>query len=149
MHPNVATAFLNNPKTKEQFDTRRVDLGKIDPQDLENGAVYLGRLKKTGIDLYQYEEYYVDDVTDPENPTVESMVPENVITLVSTNGKFGREYGAVTKGDPETKKFVTVEDTRVPDSWMEKNPDQRFLKVSSKPLVYPGQVNGWFIGEVI
>ena len=45
--------------------------------------------------------------------------------------------------------FVTVEGDRVPQTWVERRPDRRFLQVNSKPLTVPHEVNSWYVAKVL
>jgi hypothetical protein len=58
-------------------------------------------------------------------------------------------YGAVTVIDQRTEEFVTYEGRRIPDSWTKKNPDQRIIRISSKPLPVPGIFDGWLVADVL
>ena len=49
----------------------------------------------------------------------------------------------------EGKTFVTVEGDRVPQTWVERRPDRRFLQVNSKPLTVPHEVNSWYVAKVL
>ena len=43
----------------------------------------------------------------------------------------------------------TVEGDRVPQTWVERRPDRRFLQVNSKPLTVPHEVNSWYVAKVL
>lgn len=58
-------------------------------------------------------------------------------------------YGAITMIPEEGKTFVTVEGDRVPQTWVERRPDRRFLQVNSKPLTVPHEVNSWYVAKVL
>lgn len=45
--------------------------------------------------------------------------------------------------------FVTVEGDKVPQTWVERRPDRRFLQINSKPLTVPHEVNSWFVAKVL
>lgn len=49
----------------------------------------------------------------------------------------------------EGKGFVTVEGNAVPQTWVERRPDRRFLQINSKPLPVPHEVNSWFVAHVL
>ena len=59
------------------------------------------------------------------------------------------DYAAVTVLDGKTENFVTVEGARVPTSWIERNPDRRFLQLNSNPLSVPHEVDSWFVAQVL
>ncbi|MBI6814921.1 major capsid protein, partial [Pseudomonas amygdali] len=54
-------AFQSNLTVIKQLNTRRVDMGLIKPEELPDGVTYLGYLNDPGVDLYGYDEWYLDD----------------------------------------------------------------------------------------
>ncbi|MDT2243126.1 major capsid protein [Paenibacillus larvae] len=65
------------------------------------------------------------DETDEELP----MVPTGTLAIASTRAKFSMHYGAVTIVSKE-EEFSTIRGSRVPQSWVTKEPAQRFLQIS-------------------
>lgn len=76
MAKDVANAFVNNAKVKSVLDVRAYDLAVIKPRELPNGLTYIGTIHKLGLDLYQYNEWYLDNWTDPSAPTQKPLVPD-------------------------------------------------------------------------
>jgi len=137
MASDVIDIFINHPKVKGALDNRRIDLGKIDPMVLPNGVTYYGYIKDVGLDIYAYDEWYLDD-DGVEKP----MVPEGKVLIGSTNARTERLYGAVALVDQD--KVYSAE--RVPRSWTQKKPSARFVQVMSRPL--PVQVDAFFFAMV-
>lgn len=123
---DVIDAFLNHDDVKNLLDTRRVDLGMIDPQILPEGVTYYGYIKDVGLDIYGYDEWYLDDNGD-EQP----MMPVDKILLGSTRTRNSRLYGAIQDLDAGADFAVS----RYPKSWTEKDPSMRFVMLQSAPLV--------------
>ena len=149
MAKNVANAFVNNAKVKDVLDIKAYDLAVIKPRELPNGLTYIGTIHKLGMDIYQYNEWYLDDWTDPEAPENKPIVPDGALALLSTEADFSIYYGAITMIPEEGKAFVTVEGDKVPQTWVERRPDRRFLQINSKPLTVPHEVNSWFVAHVL
>ncbi|MBU5438296.1 major capsid protein [Tissierella sp. MSJ-40] len=149
MADDVAAAFINNAKVQKLLDTKGYDLAVIKPRELPNGVTYIGTLHAEGLDIYTYNEWFLDDWTNPEAPEQKPLVPEGTVTLLSTNASYSMYYGAVTLLDENTKNFVTVEGAKVPDSWIERNPSRRFLQLNSNPLPVPHEVDSWFVAKVL
>ncbi|MEX3625841.1 major capsid protein [Viridibacillus arvi] len=148
MSSDVADVFIQHPKVKDLLDVRNLQIGKIDPQELPNGATYLGRLTNLGLDLYEYNEFYLDDFTDEESPTVKSMVPEGTVLVASSSAQNKMAYAAVTiMGDDDS--FETIEAERIPEAWAERRPARQFVQLNSKPLPIPAEVNSWYLLKVI
>ena len=149
MADDVVEDFLNDEKVQKMLDVKAFDLAVIKPQELPNGATYIGSLRGEGIDIYTYNEWYLDDFTDPTKPAQKPLVPNGTLALLSTQANFSMNYAGVTLLDGKTENFVTVEGARVPSSWIERNPDRRFLQLNSKPLPIPHEVDSWLVAQVL
>ncbi len=149
MAKDVANAFINHKKVKEVLDVKAYDLAIIKPRQLPNGATYVGTIHKLGLDIYQYNEWYLDDWTSPEAPEEKPLVENGALALMSTEADYSIYYGAITMIPEEGKGFVTVEGDKVPQTWVERRPDRRFLQINSKPLTVPHEVNSWFVAHVL
>jgi hypothetical protein len=144
----VADALLNNSGLRAMLDTMRLDLGQISPEILAMpGVTYLGRLKGTGIDLYSYDEWYVD----PTDGVEKAMVPAKKVLLGSTQARTELAYGAVpvALGEGSGSTITMIAGERVPESWTNKEPAARFVKVSSRPLPIPIQIGAFLVATVI
>ena len=131
---SVINALLAHADFQNQLNTRRIDLGSIDPQFLaEQGVVYYGHIKDVGLDIYGYMEWY--DLDGTEYP----MVPVDKIFLGSTGARTARHYGAIQ--DLEFSGGASVR--LFPKSWMEKDPSGQVLLVQSAPLVVPHQIDAF------
>ena len=149
MADDVATAFIAHPKVQKMLDVRNYQLAVIQPRQLPDGVTYVGSIQELGLDIYTYNEWYLDDWTTPEAPVNNPMVPDGTLALLSSNANYSMLYGAVTKLDDASKKFVTVEGKYVPNTWIEHKPDRRFLQLSSAPLAVPHAVDSWFVAKVL
>ena len=116
---------------------------------LPNGATYLGTIPKLNLSLYQYNEYYLDNWTDPNNPVTKPLVPVDTVGVFSTQMQGFMAYGANTIIDKSSENFITVEGPRCPDSWIQKKPAARKLQIMSRPLSCPVEVDAWFISKVL
>lgn len=125
------------------LDNRRVDLGFIKPQELPSGVTYMGYLNEVGIDIYAYDEWYIND-EGKEVP----MVPETACLLASPDTKTMLAYGVVALAGDDDVKFY--EGARVPDSWVQRaNPSGRIVQIKSRPLPVIQQVNGFHLVDCL
>ncbi len=151
MSDDVADVLVNNEKVKALLDIKAYDLAVIKPKELPSGVTYIGTIQGLGLDLYTYNEWYLDEWTDPEKPANKPLVPEGTVALLSTSAAYSMYYGAVTiidtVGGKET--FKTVEAARVPATWCERKPARRFLQLNSNPLPVPHEVDSWFVAKVL
>ena len=151
MARDVAKAFIRNKKVMDLLDVRNYDLAVISPRQLSNGVKYVGSINGLGLDCYTYNEWYLDNWTDPENPIQRPLVPDGYLGLFSTHANYSMYYGGITilDGRRVVENFRTVEGSRVPDSWTERNPARRFVQLFSAPLPVPHEVNSWYIAKVL
>ncbi|KEO84762.1 major capsid protein [Tumebacillus flagellatus] len=149
MASDVVSTFVRHPVVKDLLHNRRMELGQIKTELLPNGVTFVGTLNEIGCDIYSYDEWYVDDDTDPDHPTEKSMVPPGHVLMASTRARSTLLYGAATLMNEATKQFYTVEGTRIPDTWVEKNPASRTLALYSRPLPVPHDIDSWYVAKVI
>lgn len=140
MASDVVDAFIKNPEVKELMDLQRLNVGSIEPSVQNEAITFIGKLPSLGLEIYSYDEWYIDD-EGVEQP----MVPEGFI-MMGSRGMNKRIYGAVTQIEDEN--FVTIEGTRIPKSWVDKNNEVRKLRLSSRPLPVPEDVDGWYVSQV-
>lgn len=147
MSDDVAAAFVNHEKVKSVLDVKNYNLAVIQPKQLPNGVTYIGTIHELGLDIYTYNEWYLDDWTNKESPEEKPLVPTGTLALLSSNANYGMYYGAITLIDDKTGNFRTVEGKLVPDTWTKRNPARRFLQLSSAPLCVPQAVDSWFVAQ--
>lgn len=148
MANDVANAFTQHPKVKDVLDVKNYELAVIKPKQLPNGVTYVGTINKLGLDIYQYNEWYLDDWTNPQQAETKPLIPDGTTILLSTRANYTMAYAAITLID-EDGAFYTVEGPRVPDTWIAKKPTRRFLQVGSKPLPIPHEVDSWYVAKVL
>lgn len=149
MADDVADVFMNNEKVIKLLDTRNYNLAVLQPKQLPDGVTYLGTIHEIGMDIYTYNEWYLDDWTEPEAPEEKPLVPAGKLALMSSFANYSMYYGAVTLIDEATKSFRTVEGKYVPDMWVKRKPARRFLQLQSAPLPVPHDVDSWFVAGVL
>ncbi|MFP3405690.1 major capsid protein [Pseudomonas sp. Irchel s3f19] len=135
-------AFQSNEAVLKQLNTRRVDLGLIKPEELPDGVTYLGYLNDPGVDLYAYDEWYLDD-EDGEKP----LIPAGGLILGSTATRNAMLYAAIQ--DLEAIESGLVEAARFPKSWVTQEPSQRWLKVQAAPLPGLLEPNAFLYAKVV
>lgn len=130
-----------------QLNTRRLDLGLISPQDMGDGVQYLGSFAGTGIDIFAYNEWFIDPTDGVEKPVID----DKIVAFGSSRSYTVLRYGAVgvTSGLDNQAQIAAIAGRRIPESWIEKEPAVRFLKISSRPLVVPVQNNAYATLQVL
>lgn len=120
------------------FNMINVQMGRIDPQLLPGGVTYYGTLQELGLEIYTYEEWYVDDDSDIEAP----MMPTNKVLLGNPMARTERMYGAIR----DLSALAAI--PRFPKSWTVEDPSARFIMLQSAPLMAPIQVDAFLCATV-
>lgn len=135
-------AFQSNDAVLKQLNSRRVDMGLIKPELLPDGVTYLGYLNDPGIDLYVYDEWYLDDEGDEQQ-----MVPAGGLILGATSTRNAMLYGAIQ--DIDAIESGLVEAVRFPKSWVTPDPSARWLKLQSAALAGMLEPNAFLYAKVV
>ncbi len=144
----AAEMLLKNEPFLKLLDNRRVEIGEIRPSELEDGVGYLGRMIVPGcvFDLYTYEEW-VPDTTDLDangEPKLKPIIDPETVIIQSSREQNSMLYGAITEIG-EGEEYVTHMEQYVPSKWVTKNPSQKFVKISSRPLPMPHDLKSWYV----
>lgn len=135
----VAEAIIDKLTDAKAFDMRRVDMGLIDPRNLGNGVTYWGYLKDSGLDIFTYDEWYLNE-SGIETP----VVPNKACLLAAPEAKTTLAYGCVSLAGDDDVKFY--EGARIPDSWVQRaNPSGRVVQIKSRPLPIVHQIHGFHV----
>ncbi len=145
---NALRALLADEDIYKALDNRRMILGEIAPHNLPNGVRYIGWLADPGIDLYTYNEVYLDDWTDPNNPVTKPLMPDNKVVLAPRNPGFMRAYAACTYIEESSGEWVTSQTARLLRCYTRHGPDRRILELQTRPLMIPDRVDSWLVAEV-
>ena len=148
MGSDALEAFLSDEEVQKMLDVRRLEVAVIAPKELPNGATYIGTIHEIGMDIYTYNEWYLDNWTNAEKPEDKPLLPDNIVALLSTEADYSMYYGAVGIVDEAGKTIAVVEGSRIPEQWVERRPARRFLQLSSAPIPVPHEVDSWFIATV-
>ena len=140
--------FLADENVQKFLDNRRITLGQITPRDLPNGVRYIGTLTKPNLEIYTYNEAYLDDWTDPSDPETKPLIPDNMVILISSRPNFMRAYGLCTYVDDATHNWVTAQSARVLRSYVMHHPDRRMLELQAHPLPIPDKADSWLVATV-
>jgi hypothetical protein len=126
-----------------------LELAVINPTQLSENVIYGGMIKKYNMPIYIYNEWYLDDWTNPDVPTEQPIVPAGTVLLGSTNAKTKIYYGEITLADETAaSKFRSVIGESAAQTWIEKDPAARYLTLHSRPLPVPQEVDSWYVSKV-
>lgn len=142
MGQTAADKFLADADVSDKLKQFNATMLSINPAVKDDALTYIGRLNELALDIYTYNDWYLDDDGVTEYP----LVPVDTVILARPNlGEF--LYGAVTQLDGG--QFITYEGTRIPKSWADDENDQRWLRLSARPVPKPEDIDDWFVGKVL
>lgn len=137
---DVVDIFVKNPAIQKIFNTLNYNFGIIEPSIKSPAVTFVGKLPSLGLEIYSYDEWFVDD-----DGTEKPMFKEKHIIMAPRNiGK--RLYGSITQ--MENGKFVTYEGTRVPKVWADEENEIQKIRVASRPIIAPEDVDSWYVAQV-
>lgn len=129
---DVVNAFVNNVNVQKLLDVRRFELGIVKPEDKGNGVTFVADIISLGMEIWAYDEWYIDDQTQVETP----MIPAKKVLVTSKNAMRKRHYRSIH--DISAGTFASP---RFAKSWMKEDPSARYVMVQSGPLCVPHQVD--------
>ena len=148
MERSAYAAFVNRCKALNYFNQWNFLDISIEPSMKSENVTYCGRLRDPDLEIYIYDEWFLDDWTTPGTVTETPMVPKGKVLMASTNMKTSLYYGVITFADIITKTFRSVIGARAADSWVQKEPAARFLTLNSRPLPIAHEIDSWYVAQV-
>lgn len=140
----AADAFMADATVAKLLDNRRIEIGAIKPEEMEGGLTYYGHLNLPGVDIYGYDEVYLDDETGETKP----LIPDNVVLMIPSAASFMRAYGLCTYLD-DAGAWHRAETDRLLRTYVEHRPDRRFIELQTHPLLIPDKIDSWFAATVL
>jgi len=135
-------AFRMNDAVTAALDNRRMVMGELTQRTTltNSGAKFKGVIGD--VEIWTYSER--DASGDP-------LIAAKTVLMGSTSSDCRMYYGGVgvASGEGNSARISLVAGRRVPESWVEKDPAVRWLKVSSRPLPVPVEINGFLTATVL
>ena len=138
MSSDAAESFMNHPTVKAAMDIRNLKNVVLEPKIVDDAVTFIGKIAEIGCEIYTYDEWYLDD-NDVEQP----MLPEGTVIMASSKGIGSFEYGAVTQ--LEDGEFKTYEAEVVPKTWADNENEVKKLRMTSRPVPRPDDVDSWYV----
>jgi len=135
--------FVNNPHIIEMMDKKSMHFGNIEPSIKSDAVTFIGKLPGLGVEIYTYDDWYLDD-DGVEYP----YIPADKV-LLAKKAFAGFAYGAITQMEQGSQEFKTYEGGRVPKVWADHQNEQKMIRLSSRPVPKPGNVDGWIVASVV
>lgn len=135
---DVGNFLMEDPWIQYMMDNRRADYGAINPQELTEYVITLGRFNFGGRKL----EILVNDGTFEDHTGKDTPFLEEESAIVTAPNCGKGLYGAVTQKEMDNK-WHTHAGTRVPNYVSTVVPPADETIVSSRPLLVPKTVSPW------
>lgn len=143
MDTDAADAFLAHPAVVKYFNTPTANFGNFAPRPKDpDGTSFIAHINEIGLDIFSYEEWYVDPADGVEKP----LLPSGTVILASSDSAatgFTMAYASIIDVNRGTFNLP-----RVPKTWMEEKPSVRYLALQSRPLPIPTMVDSWYVANV-
>ena len=149
-------ALIRNKEVKELLDIKNFQMGVIEPKVLENGTTYYGFLPESNLYLYAYNATFADnDNENPDRPGVKPgdkgfipkvypMVPRGKVFVGPTKLPAKLLYGVI-----KDLQIGSHMEPRVPKQWDQQEPSEKYVKISSRPLPCPQDLDTWAVLDVL
>lgn len=140
MAADVYALFKKDSSVKNELNILNLKTAEITPRVIDPSLTFLGRLIELDLDIYCYSEWFIDDEGEEE-----PMLPDgHVVLLPESVGSI--EYSAVTQLEGED--FMTYDYEMVPKFWVDNENERKMLRLTSRPVPRPYDVDGWYVGVV-
>lgn len=140
MGSQAANHLLRNETFCKQLDNRRMHLGEAAPRRY-NGVRFIG-INEDGIEMYAYSDKYVDEDSGDVTPFI---APNKVIA--TSKALLTCMYGPVYQ--VEGKEPQTYLAREVPHRFADEDTNAIKQRLTSRPMIVPGNVDGWAVMEVL
>lgn len=131
--------YMKHPKVIRNANILNVHDARIEPRIIDENVTFHGRIASLGMDLYSYDEWIDDD----DNPGMQ-VLPYGTVLLANSGGIGAVHYGAVTQAE-SGQGFVTYEAEVVPKHIVDEDNDIEKLRMTSRPIPAPNDVDSWAI----
>lgn len=142
---NVITALLNHPNICKLLDNRRYELGKFEPQYVDDLTSLVGRIAVEGavLNIVSYAGTYVDPDTKENKPLIED---DNVV--LTYEGSVRGLYAGVSQVEQETHSLRTHLQTVTPKFFADAKNDTLEMMLTARPLFAPMGLGSFMCGKV-
>lgn len=135
---DVIEEFMENPHIMKAMDVLNMKNIKIEPRVMDPALTFYGRIAELDMDIYTYDEWFLND--DEED---EAMVPPGTVLMAHSKGEGQIEYGLVTQ--MEDGEFCSYEGKLVPKIWADEKDEVKKVRMTSRPLPRPFDVDSWAV----
>lgn len=140
LDPMAAKAFMSNKFVKEIIQLRAQAGSVTEPTHKGKGATFIGRFTKYNLEVYAYS-----NLVDQGTGISTQLLPAGTV-IIGPSGQGKMNYGAVTQLEQD-KGWLTYEEKRVPLYTVNQQSQVETLKVTSRPLPSPHDVDSFVVAS--
>ena len=144
LDPNAASAMLYNSTYLNQFDSRNIDMGKINTKYKGQGVRFLG-WNSDGVEIWSFAGKFTDD-----DGLVKPILPSGTL-IMGSKGMLKAPHGPVTQVEetgPDAKhKTYIKKEVPLRHGSIESNAIMN--RLTSCPTIVPFNVDGWVVANVL
>lgn len=133
--------FRKDTEIKDRLKDTNANIITFNPSVIDEALTFCGRIPGLGLEIYTYDDWFIDDA-GVEQP----FIPDDHVILCRPN-LGGFDYGAVTQMEADGQ-FHTYEGSRIPKSWANQDADARMIRLTSRPIPIPTDIDGWYVADV-
>jgi len=150
MASDVADAYAKNEAVIKFHDILNYFIGEYRPEIKSPAVTFIERITKLALDVFTYDDWFLEDI-DPEDPKKGTkelpFVPPGHVLLARKEMPSTKFYGPVTQ--MEGSDFRTYMAERVPKVYSDEKADIRMLRMTSRPVFVPWDVDSWYVLKVL
>lgn len=135
---DIIEDFIKNQSVEQSMNLLKYKNIVIEPRVVDSALTFYGRIAELDLDIYTYDEWFVNDEGEEE-----PMLPAGTVLLGHSTGEGQIEYGLVTQ--MEDKKIQSYEGKLVPKRWVNETDEVEMLRLTSRPLPRPFDVDSWAV----
>lgn len=134
---NALDRLYGNENWREEQKFIQTKLGEYEPKIKAEGVLFVGLV--LGVELYTYEELYLDDndLDDDGNPKVKQMIDVNKVIITSTEVSNKVIYGLIY----QVEGIGTTNIPIVPETFIDVKAKTITQRLSSRPLPVPTNID--------
>jgi hypothetical protein len=143
MAPDAARAYRDNVNVRQALDITNLQIGSVQSTYSGDYLKYTGR-SPNGLEMYSYSATYLSD-----DGTVKPLVPSGTVAALSRSSVRAM-FGPVIQLEPgSTRHTVYTDYAEVPLFLPDYRKNTTGLRLTSRPIIAPENVDGWAVAKVL
>lgn len=147
MASDVADAYANNAEIIEKHNLFNYFIGEYRPNIESPAVTFIERITKLALDVFTYDDWFIEDDKNGKPGKEKPFVPDGHMLLARRGMESTKFYGPVTQMEGGVHRTYMAE--RVPKVYIDEAADARMLRMTSRPVFVPWDVDSWYVLKVL